>query len=61
MMERAILKYDRTKTQELNPEVYLDVAVAGRMIGRLRFELYDDAVPHTVANFLALGVSRSLP
>ena len=60
MMDRAILKWDRAKTFELNPEAYIDVAVGGKLLGRLRFELYEDAVPYTVANFLALGEFNAL-
>jgi len=37
-----------------NPKVFMDISVGGRMIGRVVFELYADAVPKTAENFRAL-------
>ncbi|EJD34577.1 hypothetical protein AURDEDRAFT_117610 [Auricularia subglabra TFB-10046 SS5] len=36
------------------PLVYFDISVGGRPAGRIVFALYDDLVPKTAANFLAL-------
>lgn len=37
-----------------NPRVFLDIAIAGKPVGRLIFELYADVVPRTAENFRAL-------
>ena len=40
-------------TNPANPRVWLEVSVGGRT-GRLQFELFEDVVPKTAANFRAL-------
>ena len=37
-----------------NPKVFFDITIGGNAIGRIVMVLYDDIVPKTVANFLAL-------
>ena len=37
-----------------NPQVFLDVEIGGRSIGRMVFELFADVVPKTVENFRCL-------
>ena len=41
-------------TVKSNPLVFLDIALDGNDLGRLRFELYADAVPKTAENFRCL-------
>ncbi|RYH04879.1 hypothetical protein EON65_46245 [archaeon] len=36
------------------PRVYMDIAVDGKLRGRIVYELYDDIVPITAENFRAL-------
>lgn len=38
------------------PDCYFDVTVGGQQAGRIRFQLYDDIVPKTAANFRALCI-----
>ncbi|CAO3646761.1 unnamed protein product [Mucor hiemalis] len=37
-----------------NPKTFFDVAVDGKPLGRIEFELYEDVVPKTAENFRAL-------
>jgi len=37
-----------------NPKVFFEIAVAGKSIGKMVFELYADAVPKTAENFRSL-------
>jgi len=39
-----------------NPNVFLDITVDGKPLGRMTFELYADVVPKTAENFRALCV-----
>lgn len=35
-------------------QVYFDISIGGRPVGRLVFRLFDEVVPKTAANFRAL-------
>ena len=35
-------------------DVFFDISIAGKAIGKIVFELYDDVVPKTAGNFRAL-------
>jgi cyclophilin family peptidyl-prolyl cis-trans isomerase len=41
-----------------NPQVFLDVSIGGREIGRLVIELYGDTTPKTAENFRQLCTDR---
>ena len=43
-----------------NPFVYFDVAIGGKRVGRITFELRRDVAPRTVENFLLLCTGEAL-
>eukprot|EP01133_Synstelium_polycarpum_P005291 gene5291-6134_t len=43
-------------TSEKNPIVFMDIAIAGQPVGRIKIELYADVVPRTAENFRKAGL-----
>jgi len=39
------------KPKEANPIVFFDVTIGGQPVGRIKMELFADAVPKTAENF----------
>lgn len=53
ILSRSV-KDGRAGDRQLNPIVFMDMAVNGETLGRLTFELRSDLVPRTADNFRAL-------
>ncbi|AQZ18366.1 CPR3 (YML078W) [Zygosaccharomyces parabailii] len=57
MFKRSLLQQTRlfsSARPHLGSKVFFDPAINGKKVGRIEFELYDDVVPKTAANFKAL-------
>lgn len=57
MFKRSLLQQTRSFScarPRLGSKVFFDPAINGKKVGRIEFELYDDVVPKTAANFKAL-------
>ena len=45
-------------TDNANPQVFFDMSVGGKPVGRITFELYADVVPKTAENFRCLRAAQ---
>lgn len=50
---------DRRADIDQRTHIYFDINIGNEYAGRINFELFDEVVPNTVANFRALATSKS--